>query len=366
MSLFAAYQSGQRLSRTEIDEVLSGNLCRCTGYRPIIDAASRMYDYDVVDHAADSITMDLLKSLTDDEALAIDHHGQKFLAPQSVSELATLFEQNPDAVLLAGGTDVGLWVTKQHRQLECIIHLGAVIGFSEIHLQDNQLVVGAGATLSEAMPQLLQHFPTLSEMLTRFASLPIRNAATLGGNIANGSPIGDAMPALMAIGTTLELRQGKQTRQVALDEFYLDYSKTDLQAGEFVTQVHIPLLSDGAQLRIYKVTKRFDQDTSAVCGAFCLQLTPDGSSIEQVRIAFGGMAAIPKRASACEAALLGKPWNNATIAQAATALAQDFEPISDMRASRWYRRQVAANLLQRFFLETTGSTQHINVYSYGR
>lgn len=364
MSLYAQYQTGQQLSRAEIDTVLSGNLCRCTGYRPIVDAAQRMYDYPLEQGGQDNLA--LLKSIQTDATVHIEHGASRFFAPLTVAELADLVEQYPQATLLAGGTDVGLWITKQYRQLDCIIYLGRVAELSRIERDEGELVIGAAATLSQALTPLLAHYPALTELFIRFASLPIRNAATLGGNIANGSPIGDAMPALIATGAKLQLRRGATTREMALEDFYLDYQQTALQPGEFVEKIILPALDDGQQLAAYKVSKRFDQDISAVCGGFCIKLAADDGRIEQVRIAFGGLATTPKRAALCEAALLGRVWNVTTLADAMQALKRDFDPISDMRASRDYRQQTAANLLRRFYLESTGHPGPTNVYSYGR
>ena len=379
MSLFALFKTRARPTRADIDNALSGNLCRCTGYRPIVDAAAKLFaevapgaGKDWMQSGCDTQNSPglteraaALRDLHKAPATHIDHAERAFHAPQSLAALADLLQAQPQATLLAGGTDVGLWVTKQHRELDTVIYTGRVPELLGIEESNGELTLGAAVTVSDAMPALVQHFPELEELFLRYGSPPIRNAATFGGNIANGSPIGDSMPALIALRASLTLRRGDEERRLPLDEFYLGYQQTALQPGEFVQAVHLPL--DAAdkrpEFRSYKVSKRFDQDISAVCAAFSLRL--DGKTIKEARVAFGGMAAIPARASRCEAALNGKPFSEATIELAVTALAGDFQPISDARASAVYRMQVCQNLLRRCYRElTTG--QDLGVYHYGR
>ncbi|NBR30223.1 MAG: xanthine dehydrogenase small subunit, partial [Betaproteobacteria bacterium] len=262
----------------------------------------------------------------------------------------------PQARLLAGSTDVGLWVTKQHRDLGSVIYLGRVAELQRVALSEGWLELGASVSLSDAMPVLLQHYPGLQELLQRFASTPIRNAATLGGNIANGSPIGDSMPALIAIGARVVLRSARAARELPLEDFYLDYQKTALQPDEVLECVRIPLPpSDGGLRQLvasYKVSRRFDQDISAVCAGFSLVL--EQGRIRSARIAFGGMAATPRRAAGCEAALQGLHWHrDSSLDDACAALAADYTPLTDLRATAQYRQLVAGNLLRRFLLETT-------------
>ncbi len=378
MSLFALYKSERRPSRQRIDDVLSGNLCRCTGYRPIIAAAERMYE--IADGLGDADrhrmscsfessaparargereAHERLQSIRRRDGLTYECElegggPRRFFAPRDLDELATLRRRCPDAVVLAGGTDVGLWVTKQHRDLAAVIYVGGVEELGQIRVTDEHVEIGAAATLADLEPIVAAHYPDLAELLRRFASPPIRNTATLGGNIANASPIGDTMPALIALGATLVLRSGRRLRSLPLDRFYLDYRKTALRPGEFLERVRIPRLPPDRCLRFYKVSKRLDQDISAVCAAFCLQR--DGGRVRSLRACFGGMAAIPQRARRLEAALRGRAWTQAGVSAAAAQLAHDFTPIDDMRASAEYRRRVAGNLLQRFFLESTGAS----------
>ncbi len=375
MSLFALYKNNAEPTRREIDDTLAGNLCRCTGYRPIIDAAEKMYGYRTAKdnwleepYATKSGSREkekiaLLNSAARPDMLAIDTGKQKFFSPRSVEEFASVFESNFDAVILAGGTDVGLWVTKQLQNLRTVIYTGNVEGLSTLNVTKTHIDIGAAVSLSDAMLPLIEHYPEFEELFLRFASPPIRNAGTLGGNIANGSPIGDSMPALMVVDTTLVLRRGKQTREIPLNDFYLDYQKTALEPGEFLERILVPLRHGDIQVQSYKVSKRFDQDISAISGAYALRR--NGASVESIRIAYGGLAAVPKRAVTCEAELTGGEWNEDAVQSGIEALAADFSPISDMRSTADYRRRVCGNLLKRFYLDSSGSAQP-RVYDYGR
>jgi len=352
MSLWGMYldKDGQPAQRKEIDDCLSGNLCRCTGYRPIIDAAHRMTELPKVGFDREALRLQL-QAIQRDAASTYSARGQNFHAPRTLAELVALRAAHPTATLLAGSTDVGLWVTKQMRDLGDIIYLGQVAALKTLRVAGGVLEIGAGVTLNDAYAALCQHYPAqLSEMWQRFASLPIRNAGTLGGNVANGSPIGDSMPWLIALGADVVLRGAAGQRVLPLDAFYLDYQKKDLRADEFVEAVRVPLPRAGVQFRTYKLAKRFDQDISAVCAAFAFTL--DGATIREARIAFGGMAATPKRAAKTEAALNGQQWSEANLSIAMDLLAQDYAPLSDMRASSEYRMKTAQNLLRRYWFET--------------
>ena len=343
----------QPLQRKEIDVALSGNLCRCTGYRPIIDAAHRMGELPVVNFDRSSV-QEALQGLQRDDMFTYRHGGQNFYAPRTLAQLTAIRAAYPAARMLAGSTDVGLWVTKQMRDLGDIIFLGQVSELATVTTKDGQLDIGAGVTLNDAYAALSKHYPELDEMWQRFASLPIRNAGTLGGNVANGSPIGDSPPWLIALGAQVVLRGPAGQRVMPLEALYLDYMKKDMQPDEFVEAVRVPLPRADMQFRTYKLAKRFDQDISAVCGAFSVVM--DGPVVSAIRIAFGGMAATPKRAAKAEAALLGQPWNETTVKAAMALMAEDFAPLSDMRASSTYRMKTAQNLLRRFWLETRTDT----------
>jgi xanthine dehydrogenase small subunit len=352
MSLFALYESETAPSRARINDVLAGNLCRCTGYRPIVAAAETACSARSRRHLAWRASAAALAAIAPSEMLELQHGSRRFFAPRSIAELAELVERHPDAHLLAGGTDLGLLVTKQHRTLDTIIYLGAVAALGEITVTADFIEIGAAVTYSDAYQALAKHAADLGELLRRLGSVQIRNLGTIGGNLANASPIGDMPPPLMALGASVVLRQGQASRELPLDEFFVGYRKTALGRGAFVERIRIPVPSPRRQFRVYKIAKRFDQDISAVCGAFSLDLTQ--GRVDDIRICYGGMAATPKRARACEAALIGRVWSEAAIEAALPALNEDFAPISDMRASAAYRRLVAANLLRKFLVETAG------------
>ena len=350
MSLFALYQQKPTANREEVVEALAGNLCRCTGYRPIIDAGFAMREYAEParwSHADAQARqrIEMLGALRRVSPLI----RPGFWAPMLLDELAAMVEAAPDALLLAGGTDIGLWVTKHLRELPQIVYVGEVVELQRIENRDGALRIGAAVSLTDAWSAIVANVPALAELAQRFASPPVRNSGTLVGNIANGSPIGDAMPALIALGATVDLRHGDATRTLPLEALYLDYMRKDMARGEFVVAVNVPLPGAATRVASYKLSKRIDQDISAVCAAFAVEVA-DGR-IAAARIAYGGMAAVPARAKRAEAALLGKPFDDAAYADAAKALAEDFRPLSDMRASAAYRLQGAQNLLRRFYLE---------------
>lgn len=355
MSLFGLYLNDPSPHREDVVTALSGNLCRCTGYRPIIDAGCSMSSYPPPakwsrDDAQSDARKTRLRDLRSDAALAFSG----FSAPENIDDLAATLAAQPQSLVLAGGTDVGLWVTKQLRDLPPIVYIGGVPELKEIGVIGTSLRIGAAVSLSDAWQLLVNHYPMLRELALRFASPPVCNAGTLCGNIANGSPIGDSMPILLALGAELELRRGQHTRRVPLDQFYLGYQRTDLQPGEFVVAAWVPLMPRGARVVSYKISKRFDQDISAVCAGFMIEL--DGDRVASARLGFGGMAAVPARARKAEAALLGMPWRAETIEVAASALSEDFEPLSDVRASKEYRLLAARQLLRRFYRESQGES----------
>jgi xanthine dehydrogenase small subunit len=353
MSLWSLYEDhvarDARPTQAEVRTALAGNLCRCTGYRPIIEAGQRMFERPAValDRAALAAR---LRAIRRASSFEYDCNGQRFFAPRTLAELVRLRAERPHATVLAGCTDIGLWVNKQLRDLPEILYVGEVAELQQLRVEDRVLTIGAAVSLTDACAALAEHYPETKELWERFASVPIRNAGTLGGNVANGSPIGDSMPALIALGSRVVLHGPAGARALALEELYVDYMKKSMRADEIVAALEVPLPQPRLRFRTYKLSKRYDSDISAVCAAFALQL--DGARIAAARIAFGGMAAIPKRAAKTEAALLGQPWNEATVRTAMAALAQDYAPISDLRASAEYRTKAAQNLLYRFYLET--------------
>jgi xanthine dehydrogenase small subunit len=353
-----AHLNGQ----TDHDDALAGNLCRCTGYAPIIRAAQAAESAPVPDWMKDDSRF-ILAQIPKDNASAASTLQEKTpggsggtdvasaFQPQSSDELADWYLAHPDATLVAGATDVGLWVTKQLRDLKPVAFLNGMRDLQQIEVQGGMLHVGAGVTIAALRAAVAARLPSFAELLRRYASEQVRNAATIGGNIANGSPIGDGPPALIALGATLHLRRGDDMRSIPLEDFFLDYRKQDRNPGEFVAGISFP--ETAPALRCYKISKRFDQDISAVCG--CFNITVTDGRVTSARIAFGGMAGIPKRAAHVEQALIGQPWTEATVTAALPTFAQDFTPLSDMRASAGYRLETATNLLIRYFHDLNGA-----------
>ena len=333
---------GQLNGVSDHDTHLAGNLCRCTGYAPIIRAANAAADIPVpmwlkTETTADFILPEILKN------------PDAFI-PRSADDLAAWYEENPKATLIAGATDVGLWVTKQLRELGPVAFIAGIEDLRGVSVSDSEIRIGAVTTLAEVMPAIAPYHPDFAEMVRRYGSAQVRAAATLGGNVANGSPIGDGPPALIALGATLHLRKGATRRAMPIEDFFVDYGKQDREAGEFVEAISIPRQPD--RLKCYKISKRFDQDISALCG--CFNITVTDGTVTDARIAFGGMAGTPKRARTVEAALIGQPWTQDTVQAALPAFAQDYQPMSDMRASAEYRLTSARNLLVRYILEDQG------------
>ena len=336
VSMAVAHLNGDRAH----DDALAGNLCRCTGYAPIVRAAEAAAGEPVPEWM-----------VADREAVAGFAAGEAgVFRPSDSDALAEWYVAHPDAVLVAGATDVGLWVTKQLRELKPVAFLNGVRDLQGIEVRGGQLHVGACVTINALREAVRERLPSFGEMLRRYASVQVRNAATIGGNIANGSPIGDGPPALIALGATLHLRRGDEMRSLPLEAFFLEYRKQDRKPGEFVAGVSFP--EKAPSLRCYKISKRFDQDISAVCG--CFNVTVERGVVREARIAFGGMAGVPKRAALAEAALVGKDWTEATVNAAAEAMAGDFTPMTDMRASSAYRMLTAQNLLRRYFHDLSG------------
>ncbi|MDO6729641.1 xanthine dehydrogenase small subunit [Marinovum sp. 2_MG-2023] len=348
-SMAVAHANGQ----TDHNDRLAGNLCRCTGYAPILRAAKSAETAPVPRWVAADAA--LVASSVQKYPGGGAAGGWPPFLPRSSDELAQIYSQHPDATLIAGATDVGLWVTKQLRDLDPVIFLNRCQDLQQIEHRGDTLKIGAGVTIAQLWPLMTELYPSFGELLRRYGSVQVREAATIGGNIANGSPIGDSPPVLITLGATLHLRQGDRRRDIALEDFFIDYGKQDRAPGEFVEAVTIP--KNRANLRSYKLSKRFDQDISAVCGAFDLTIT-DGK-ITAARIAFGGMAGTPKRAITLETALINRPWSEDSVAAAAAALDEDFTPMSDMRASAEYRKTSAKNMLLRYFHDLNGTATSV-------
>ena len=336
---------------TDHDTQLAGNLCRCTGYAPIIRAAAQTARQDVPDHL-----LFLAKNTSSPQMPHAQTAGSNCFQPQDQDALAAWYLDHPDATLIAGATDVGLWVTKQFRDLGPVAFLNQCDDLRGVTETDSDIHIKAMTTMTDVEVALAPHHPSFAAMIRRYGSVQVRNAATIGGNIANGSPIGDSPPALIALGASLLLRRGDIRRSLPLEDFFIAYGTQDRHPGEFVEAVSIPKQRD--RLRCYKLSKRFDQDISAVCG--CLTMTGDGKTITDARLAYGGMAGTPKRAAHAEAALIGQPWSEQTMRRAMAAMAEDFQLLSDMRASAAYRLETAQNMILRYFHEASGLATDIH------
>lgn len=354
MSLFALWLNEASPSIDRIEDAMAGNLCRCTGYRPIIDAAALLYRTN--DRKSDpfieasSAVEAKLKALGDEDILHLNSAQGDFYAPVTLDDLIDLYSNKPNATLTAGTTDVGLWVTKGMQDLNPVISLSRVTALKTVEDHAEHIRFGAMVSLASVYKHLGALHPHIAELLRRFGSEQIRNSGTIGGNIGNGSPIGDLAPLLIAMGATMTLRASGTSRILPLEKFFVDYKIQDRRTSEFIESIAVPKLAENEVLHVSKISKRFDEDISTVCGAFWLQISKN--MIVSARIAFGGMAAIPKRSYAAEAELIGNVWSQEIANNAANALVLDLAPLTDFRATKNYRSAVAANLVRRFAVET--------------
>jgi len=351
MALYALHQGSEEMSEEIIHTALAGNLCRCTGYRPIVEAARE---------AGKSRTEDVYGGLTDLDAgnyYQID--DQQFFAPKSLKDLTGIYATNPDAYLLAGGTDLGILTSKERQPLTTIIHTSNVIELNEISETEETIEFGAAVTYTRALPYIERLYPSFATLIKRIGCRQVRNIGTLGGNVGNASPIGDTPPCLIALDSTLKLCSKDGERELAIEDFFLGYRKTDLKPGEFIKAICIPKLADNQLFRTYKISKRYDQDISSVICAYRVEI--NGDTISEIRTGFGGMAATPKRARTCEKTLEGEPWSEETMLTAASVLTEDFQPIDDHRASKQYRMRVASNLFTRLFHDIADAEEIIEV-----
>ncbi len=355
MALYALWMETPHPTESQIERALQGNLCRCTGYAPIIRAALAMGAHGTSDPLQDErqTVTSTLGGLRDNRRVDVAKGGSRAVLPASVDDLADFLSQHPDARIIAGATDVGLWVTKFLRDLPLAVFIGHLDDLRAVHLSGDALHIGALVSYEDARAPLLQHYPHLARYWDRIAGWQVRAMGTLGGNIANGSPIGDTPPPFIALGAKLVLRHGDKRREIPLEDFFLDYGKQDRSAGEFIESIILPRPGPNTLHAAYKVSKRRDEDISAIAAGF--SVTVDDGIITAARLAFGGMAATPKRATRTEAALIGQPFAETSLRHATDALPQDFTPLSDMRASAGYRMRVAQNLLHRFWLDTQGT-----------
>ena len=351
MSSFALHKHNQNPNRDEVLEALAGNLCRCTGYRSIIDAAitssENIGDDSFAKHYQD--TLNTLNEFTKLPTPTLNGNGNTYLAPQNIDELATELVREPKSTLLAGGTDLALSVTQNLAVVKKLVYIGNVAELTTLEETDTEIVIGSAVPYSEFIDTLHHYYPDLGDMIERIGAKQVRNTGTLGGNVGNASPIGDMPPALIALGATMTLHLNGVERTILVEDYFLDYKKTVLKTSEFIKSITIPKPVAGQTLKLYKISKRLDDDISAVLAAFFIE--QDGQKVTNVRLAFGGMAGIPKRGSAAEAALLGKDLSKESVAQAKAALASDFQPMTDVRASDKYRMTVAQNLIEKCYIE---------------
>jgi xanthine dehydrogenase small subunit len=364
MSSFALHKQNSKPNRAEVLEALAGNLCRCTGYRSIIDAAIASSEHTEADSFAEHYqqTVQQLNEFKTLPSAALSNGRHQYFAPKTAKELADKLLQNPDATLVAGATDLALTVTQNLATIDDLVYLGDVAELKTISDNAEEFIIGSAVPYSEFTPMLHQEYHDLGEMIERIGSRQIRNNGTLGGNIGNASPIGDMPPALIALGAEITLQRGDQERKIALEDFFVDYKKTVLAPSEFIKNVYIPKSSANKVLKVYKISKRIDDDISTVLAAFNIELKDN--IITSVRIAFGGMAGIPMRAKQCEGALLNKTFDGESVTAAQAALALDFTPMSDVRASDKYRLKVAQNLIQKCYLELQSKQIETRVVNY--
>ncbi|MDM9645047.1 xanthine dehydrogenase small subunit [Rhizobium sp. S163] len=359
MSMYGLWLSNSNPDRAEIEKALQGNLCRCTGYEPIVKAAEQVARtrpsalFDPLERTRSDIVARLW-AMQGSGTISITSGEDRLLVPGSLEALARILADEPKATIVAGSTDVGLWVTKQMRALNPVVFINHLQELQTITSGEGGITIGAGVTYTRALETIASKVPTLGRLITRIGGEQVRNMGTIGGNIANGSPIGDSPPPLIALGATVKLRSTEGTRMLRLEDYFIDYGKQDRRPGEFVESLFVPYPAEDTHFAVYKITKRRDEDITAVLGAFYLTLDEQGD-VNDVRIAFGGMAGTPKRARAVENELIGRPWNEETIEAVRDAFDADFQPLSDWRATSEYRQLTAKNLLTRFYLETTGA-----------
>jgi len=349
MALFSMFKKNLKFKDDLIKDSIAGNLCRCTGYKPIVKAAKSLKNKNKVDQFNQNIknTIKLLKKISN-KSITIYKKDKRYFAPRYIQELKQILKKNINANFLSGGTDLSLGITKEKKDISPIIYMNSIRELNYIKNNKKYIEVGASTPLIDLEHYIKKFYPDFTKILKRYGSPQIRNVGTVAGNIATASPIGDCLPLLLSLNAQVILQDLKKTKILFLDNFFINYRKTKLKKGQFIHSIRIPLFEKNI-FKAYKVSKRFDDDISSVCAAFNLELVKN--KIESVRIAYGGMAEIPKRAISCEKILLNSLINDETINKAQKALEEDFKPISDMRASGLYRMEVAKNLLEKCCIE---------------
>ena len=364
MSLYGLWLSTENPGRSDIERALQGNLCRCTGYEPIVKAAEHVAKirpdavFDPIARMRETVKS-TLRELGAASTITLSSNDGTLIVPSSIAELANVLANNPKATIVAGSTDVGLWVTKQMRKLDPVVFINHLTELQDLTLTEHGITIGAGVTYAQGMDALATLYPALGSLMHRIGGEQVRNMGTIGGNIANGSPIGDMPPALIALGATVTLRSSAGARTLPLQDYFIEYGKQDRKPGEFVESLFVPMPKADSKFAVYKISKRRDEDISALCGAFHITFAGD-HTVSSGTIAFGGMAGTPKRAAHVEAALVGKPWTEATIKTAQAEFAKDYTPLTDWRATAEYRSLTARNLLTRFYLESLGETAQVS------
>ena len=349
MSIFAMSKNKKNNNKDDIKDAISGNLCRCTGYRPIIDAAKNIKKkYSDEFYKNSKKTINLLKKIHS-KSIIIENKNKKYFAPKTINELRTVIQKNPDSDFLSGGTDLSLKVTKDRQEIKKIINLNNIKELNFIKIKNNEIIFGSTTPLIQVEKFILKYYPDFNNILRRYGSVQIRNVGTIGGNIATASPIGDTLPLLLSLNAKIIIQTKKGNKQILLNNFFIKYRKTKLKKGEFIKSIIIPIYKNH-NFKAYKISKRFDDDISSVCASFNFKIKDQ--RIQDVAIAYGGMAEIPKRAKNCENFLKNSKFSEDIFEKAKDLLKRDFNPISDMRASKQYRLEVAENLLIKFFIET--------------
>ena len=345
MSMYCMYENKVKPTNENIDKYLSGNLCRCTGYIPIKNSIKNMYNYKRNNSNQKNI-ITLLKKIKRNDIM-IENNESRFFVHYNLKGLIKDYQKNKNSYLLVGGTDLALDVTKKRKDLRNIFYIGSNKELNFINIKGKNIHIGAATPISDIMPELEKIYPTFSRMFERYGSEQIRNSASLGGNLGSASPIGDSLPVLIALNSEIVI-QGKKQRKMLLDDYFISYRKTKLKKSEFIKEIIIPINNENI-LKCYKISKRIDDDISSVFMAINANIK--NNTFKSIKIVCGGMAEIPKIAKLTQKYLLNRKFNSENINVAKNIIAQEFNPIDDMRASKEYRKKISQNLLERFLHE---------------